>query len=260
MTDGVLLVDKEAGMTSHDVVARVRREQQRGVKVGHAGTLDPFATGLLLVLVGRATRVARFLMPLRKTYVTTAHLGWRSDTGDRDGTIERGRFPDSLEIPVGPQLQTPPAYSAKKVGGKRAYAEARAGRPVELEPVEVLVYRAELQAHHEDRATFEIECSAGTYIRALIAGLNDAYCETLRRTAIGPFTVEQAGRFLPLNDAVSFLPEVRLGAEEAKRAAHGVAVEGEAEGTVRLTDDHGLIALAEPREGGLVKPIVGFRG
>ncbi len=257
--DGVLLVDKEAGVTSHDVVARVRREQERGVKVGHAGTLDPFATGLLLILLGRATRVQRFLMPLRKRYVTTAHLGWKSTTGDRDGELSEGRTPASLEIPEGRQLQTPPQFSAKKVGGRRAYAMARAGETVELEPVEVHVYRAERLSHEGDRATFEIECSAGTYVRSLVMGLGDAYCETLRRTAIGPFDVEQAGRFIPLTDALDFLPSVQVEGEDARRASHGVAVPGTADGTVRLVDGDGLIALAEERDGAL-KPIVGFRG
>lgn len=257
--NGVLLVDKEAGVTSHDVVARVRREHGRSVKVGHAGTLDPFATGLLLVLLGRATRVQRWLMGLRKTYVATARLGWVSDTGDRDGTLVRGRFPESLEIPVGRQWQTPPAFSAKKVGGRRAYAEARAGRPVALEPVEVLVSRGELLAHEGDRATFEIECSAGTYIRTLIADLGDAYCESLRRTRIGPYDVQDAGTFVPLDHALDFLPSVLLDPDDARRASHGVAVPGTAEGTVRLQDEAGLIALAEERDGQL-KPIVGFRG
>lgn len=247
-------------MTSHDVVARERRKLPKGTKVGHAGTLDPFATGLLLLLIGRATRVQRFLMALPKTYVTTARLGYVSDTGDRDGTITEGRMPASLEIPVGPQLQTPPAFSAKKVQGKRAYALARAGEAVELEPVDVVVYRRAVRSRHEDRAEFELEVSAGTYIRRLIMDLGDAYCESLRRTAIGPFSVDHAGSFLSLDDAVGFIPEVRLSEADAKKASHGVAVPGQAEGTVRLTDADGLIALAEPRGGGLLKPTVGFRG
>src|SRR4051812_46408942 len=110
--DGVLLRAKPAGVTSHDVVAEVRRSLPRGTKVGHAGTLDPFATGLLLMLVGRATRAQRFLMGLPKTYRAVARLGWTSDTGDRDGELlHTGRLPDDLSIPVGDQLQTPPAYS-----------------------------------------------------------------------------------------------------------------------------------------------------
>src|SRR5215212_2356169 len=190
---GVLLRAKPAGITSHDVVAEVRRTFPRGTKVGHAGTLDPFATGLLLVLVGRATRAQRFLMALSKTYRAVARLGWTSDTGDRDGVLtETGRIPASLEIPVGKQLQTPPAYSALKVGGRRAYELARAGESVELEPRPVTVHRAELLWHEGDRAEFEIECSSGTYVRSLVTDLGDAYCEELERTAIGPFRLEDA--------------------------------------------------------------------
>jgi tRNA pseudouridine55 synthase len=259
VSDGVLLVDKEAGVTSHDVVARVRRERGRSVRVGHAGTLDPFATGLLLVLIGRATRVQRWLMALPKAYETTAHLGWTSSTGDPAGELARGRTPPEVHLRTGEQRQAPPAFSAVKVGGRRAYQLARAGEAVELPERTITVHSAELLWHEGDRAAFRIECSSGTYIRSLIAGLGDAYCESLRRTAIGPFRVEDAGTFLPLNDAVAFIPEVRLDADAARRAGHGVAVAGEADGVVRLIGPDGLVALAEPR-GGLLKPIVGFRG
>src|SRR3954469_5694132 len=119
---GVLLVAKPPGVTSHDVVARERRRLGRGVKVGHAGTLDPFATGLLLVLVGSATRAQRFLMDLPKTYRAVARLGGTSDTGDRDGgRVETGRVPSELEWPTGEMMQPPPAYSAVKMGGERLY-------------------------------------------------------------------------------------------------------------------------------------------
>src|SRR6202008_1766637 len=138
--DGVLIVDKPAGITSHDVVAGVRRRYGKGVKVGHAGTLDPFATGLLLVLVGRATRVQRFLMALPKRYETVARLGWTSTTGDPEGEIAPGRTPpEPLALPTGRIVQRPPAYSAIKIGGRRAYALARAGQEVEVPEREVHV-------------------------------------------------------------------------------------------------------------------------
>jgi tRNA pseudouridine55 synthase len=261
--DGVILVDKEAGVTSHDVVYRVRRMVGKGVKVGHAGTLDPFATGLLLILVGRATRVQRWLMGLPKSYETTAHLGHTSTTGDVEGEIAPGREPSLDHLPTGTIRQRPPAYSAIKIGGRRAYALARAGEEVEIPEREVEVSRFELIQRDGDRATFAIDCSSGTYVRSLIADLNDAYCETLRRTRIGPFHVDQADptRTLPLNDCLDFLPAVKLRPDEAKKASHGVAVPGEAPAdTVRLLDEDGLIALAEPRGEGLLKPVVGFRG
>ena len=260
MPQGVVLYDKPAGVTSHDVVAEARRRLGRGVKVGHAGTLDPFATGLLLVLVGRATRVQRFLLALPKTYRAVARLGWTSDTGDRDGTLAHtGRVPERLEIPVGEQMQRPPAYSAVKVGGERLYKRARRGEAVEGEPRPVTVYRSELLAHEGERAEFEIECSSGTYVRQLIADLGDAYCEELERTRIGSFRLEDADpeRVVPLNEALDFIPFVALDEEAAERARHGVAVPGEApEGPVRLVADGALIAIAEPTDGGLLKPDV----
>jgi tRNA pseudouridine55 synthase len=137
-TDGVLLADKPAGISSHGVVAAERRGRPRGTMVGHAGTLDPFATGLLLVLVGRATRVQRWLMALPKRYETVARLGWTSTTGDPEGELAPGRVPDEpLRLPTGRIRQRPPAYSAVHVGGKRAYALARAGQTVELPEREV---------------------------------------------------------------------------------------------------------------------------
>jgi tRNA pseudouridine55 synthase len=262
VTDGVLLVDKPAGVTSHDVVAGTRRQLGRKVKVGHAGTLDPFATGLLLILVGRATRVQRFLMALPKRYATVARLGWTSTTGDPEGEIAPGRTPAELHLPTGVVRQRPPAYSAVKVGGRRAYALARAGEEVELPEREVEVTRFDLDWRDGERAAFTIECSSGTYVRSLIADLGDAYCLELRRTAIGAFEVGDADpeRLVPLDDALGFLEAVDLDGDDARRAGHGVAVSGTAAGTVRLRDEAGLIALAEPRPDGTLKPVVGFRG
>jgi tRNA pseudouridine55 synthase len=273
VTDGVVLYDKPAGVTSHDVVALMRRSlgggRRRGpgrVRVGHAGTLDPFATGLLLVLVGRATRVQRFLMALPKTYEVTARFGAISTTGDPEGEITvTGAMPDGdLALPTGAVRQRPPAFSAVKISGRRAYALARAGEPVELAEREVSVSRFEERWRDGDRRGFVIECSSGTYVRSLIADLGDAYCEALRRTRIGPFAVSDADpeRIVALGDALGFLPEVRLDPELGRRATHGGAVPGDAGGAevVRLTDPEGVVALAEPRPGGMLAPIVGLRG
>jgi tRNA pseudouridine55 synthase len=266
--DGVLLRAKPAGVTSHDVVAEVRRSLPGKAKVGHAGTLDPFATGLLLILVGRATRVQRFLMDLPKTYRAVARLGWTSTTGDRDGELaETGRIPESLEIPVGPQLQTPPAYSAVKVGGRRAYDLARAGETPELKARPVTVYRAELLWHEDDRAAFEIECSSGTYVRSLVTDLGDAYCDELERTAIGPFLLddaaapgaEAAADLVPLRDALAFMPERVLSADEARAVGHGRPIPAHADvtGELRLTHEGELIAIARP-QADEVQPVVVF--
>jgi tRNA pseudouridine55 synthase len=260
--DGVLLRAKPAGVTSHDIVAEVRRSLPRGTKVGHAGTLDPFATGLLLVLVGRATRAQRFLMELPKTYRAVVRLGWTSTTGDRDGElVETGRIPESLAIPVGPQLQTPPVYSAVKVGGRRAYDLARAGETPELKPRPITVHRAELLWHEGERAAFEIECSSGTYVRSLVTDLGDAYCDELARTAIGPFRLEEADpdRLVPLRDALAFMPERLLSAEEAGDVRNGrrVPAQGDARTAHRLTYEGDILAIGEPREGDL-QPVVVF--
>jgi tRNA pseudouridine55 synthase len=203
---GILLVDKPAGPTSHDVVARVRRE--RGGRVGHAGTLDPFATGLLIVLVGRAaTREQARFMALPKAYLAIARLGAVSTTGDPDGEItETGRVPPAgVELPTGTIRQRPPAYSAVKVGGVRAYRRARRGEELELPEREVTVYRFEELWREGNRAGFEIECSSGTYVRSLIAELGDAYTESLRRLRIGPFSVDEAEAYLPLDAALARL-------------------------------------------------------
>jgi tRNA pseudouridine55 synthase len=202
----VLLVDKPAGVTSHDVVSRVRRE--RDSKTGHAGTLDPFATGLLIVLVGReATREQRRFMELPKTYRAVARFGAVSTTGDPEGEITEtgGMPPEWLDLPHGELRQLPPAHSAIKLGGERAYARARRGEELDMPPRLVTVHRFVELWREGDRAGFEIECSSGTYVRSLIADLGDAYCVELRRTAIGPFSVEEADVELSLDGALGRL-------------------------------------------------------
>jgi len=204
----VLLVDKPAGVTSHDVVARLRRASD--AKGGHAGTLDPFATGLLIVLLGRpATREQRTFMELPKTYLATARFGAVSTTGDPEGEIvETGVLPEGeLDLPTGEIRQRPPAFSAVKLGGERAYRRARRGEALVMPERFVTVYRFECLERSADRAQFEIECSSGTYVRSLITALGDAYCERLRRTRIGPFSVDEAdeSRPIPIAEALARL-------------------------------------------------------
>ncbi|MFL5908162.1 MAG: tRNA pseudouridine(55) synthase TruB [Solirubrobacterales bacterium] len=248
---GGLLVDKPAGVTSHDVVAEIRRGREG--KVGHAGTLDPFATGLLILLLGRATRLQRYLLDLPKTYRATARLGWRSNTGDPDGTLtETGRIPERLELPTGRVEQQVPMTSAVKVEGERLYRKAHRGETVETPTRVITVHRADLIEHDRERATFEIECSSGTYVRTLIESLEDAYCESLRRTAIGPFSVPIDGPLeVSVEGLTAFLPERELDAEEAERVSHGVPVPAgggpsAAHDRVRLTHEGRLIAIARP--------------
>jgi tRNA pseudouridine55 synthase len=275
--DGVILVDKPAGPSSHDVVARVRRALGRGVKVGHSGTLDPFATGLLLILVGRATRIQRFLMELPKEYVTEARLGWTSSTGDPEGEIAHtGRVPSpDAPLPTGVVRQRPPAYSAIKIGGRRAYAMARAGEEVEVPEREVRVDAFEqLWRDGDERAAFRIACSSGTYVRSLIMDLGDAYCLSLRRTAIGPFTVADAiappdrddatpfsPPLIPVADALrAVLPTTTLITDLATRAGHGQTIPLDApDGEHLLLDPDGEPVCVALVTAGQAKPRVGFR-
>src|SRR5262249_5352915 len=210
-----------------------------------------FATGLLIVLLGRATRLQRFLLILPKVYVATARLGWRSDTGDSDGELtETGRIPERLELPTGEIEQHPPLTSAIKVGGEELYKKARRGESIETPVRRVTVYRADALSSDSERASFEIECSSGTYVRTLIETLKDAYCEALRRTAIGPFQVPEAETGeISVEELMSFLPERMLDDEEAGAVAHGRPVTEPFDVPplhVRLTHGGRLIAIARP--------------
>ena len=259
--DGILLFDKPAGVTSHDVVARVRRE--RGGKVGHAGTLDPFATGLLTILLGCATRLQRYLLDLPKTYRATARLGWRSSTGDPDGElVETGSLPAVLELPTGRLEQKVPMTSAVKVDGERLYKRAHRGEESEDRPVrEIEVYRSQVLDPPEgdlrpgQEVTFEVEVSSGTYVRTLVETLGDAYCSALRRTAVGSLDVADAGEILSPLDALSFLPRVDLDESQARAIGYGQKLEaGQVElpssvqagspGSFALVHGDNLIAVA----------------
>lgn len=245
---GILVWDKAAGVTSHDVVAQIRRE--RGGKVGHAGTLDPFATGVLTILLGRATRLQKYLLGLSKTYVATARLGWTSTTGDRDGELtETGNAPSDLTLPTGLIEQMVPMTSAVRVDGERLYKKAHRGEEESERPVrEVTIHRAELLEAGEGRATFEIECSSGTYIRTLIETLGDAYCEELRRTAVGGIGIDRAGELISPLEALSFMPRIDISPEQAVTIGYGQTVEAPghlAEGEpVRLVNGDNLTAVA----------------
>lgn len=210
----VLLYDKPAGVTSHDVVAEIRRE--RDCKVGHAGTLDPFATGLLLILLGEATRLQRFLTALPKTYRAKARPGWRSSTGDPEGELRMtGRIPRSTALPTGTVRQRVPMTSAVRMEGERLYRKAHRGEVVDTPERDVEVYRAEMVgamlSGNDYYFEYEIECSAGTYVRTLIETLEDAYCLELRRTAVGPFQVWSAGEELSISAVVDLVPAAAEG-------------------------------------------------
>jgi tRNA pseudouridine55 synthase len=202
---GVLIVDKPAGFTSHDVVARVRK--MLGIRqIGHFGTLDPFATGVLPLSIGKATRFAQFYLKSRKAYEGTLRFGFSTDTYDATGqpsssTVEVNADRDHLDRIMqeftGRIPQTPPPFSAKRVAGTRAYKLARQHKPFELSPVEVEVYALELLGLEGDCARFAVECSGGTYVRSLAHDIGKklgcpAHLASLRRTAVAEFTDAQA--------------------------------------------------------------------
>lgn len=272
-------MDKPAGPTSHDVVARVRRVF-RERSVGHTGTLDPFATGLLVVLLGRATRLARYLDDRPKTYRATVRLGQGSDTDDAMGVLGplvAHRMPADAQVRaalaglVGTHPQRPPAYSAKKVQGERAYALARAGRPPELPPVEVTVYAADVLHYAPPDVEIRVTVSAGTYVRALARDLGErlglpAHCAALRREAIGEHRVEAAVTLEALDagqplltpaQVVGHLPACRVTAEEAAALAHGrrIRAAGPAGRCAALADGR-LIAVGTTGEDGWFQPEV----
>jgi tRNA pseudouridine55 synthase len=281
--DGVLLVDKPAGPTSFGVVARIRGALPGRPRVGHAGTLDPFATGLLLVLVGRATRLASFLTALDKRYSTTLVLGATSDSGDRDGEIVPSGLPvpsaaeirDAAAAFVGEIDQVPPAASAVKVGGRRAYALHREGVEVTLTPRHVRIDTLEVMGVEGDRVELDVRCSKGTYIRALARDLGEAlgcgaYCDALRRTAIGAFSVDDAASpdviiedpaegswFRSPSLALGHLPARELTEEERREVLHGrpLVLAGE-EGPTRCLAGERLLCVAEPRAGRLRPTVV----
>ena len=212
---GVLVIDKPAGITSHDVVARVRKILHQR-QVGHFGTLDPFATGVLPVSVGKATRFAQFYLKSRKAYEGTIRFGFSTDTYDATGEPTSEAVPVALEATVleghfrqftGRLLQTPPPYSAKRVGGVRAYELARQHKPVNLTPVEVEIYALELLGLEGEQVRFAVECSGGTYVRSLAHDLGQklgcgAHLAGLRRTSVAEFALPRAVTLERLQEAV----------------------------------------------------------
>jgi tRNA pseudouridine55 synthase len=292
--DGILIIDKPGGITSHDVVSRCRKILQTK-RIGHTGTLDPFATGVLVILVGKATRLAQFLDKDVKEYEAVVRLGFETDTGDRTGKRkeeEKRKRGEEENISVeeienaltdfrGEIQQTPPMYSAKKVGGKKLYELARKGIEIERKPVKVSIYELritnyELRKNSDDLGLgtwdlgLKVLCSAGTYIRTLAEGIGrkldtGAHLAELRRTKAGKFAVENAVTLeelekivsrknletvlISMNEAVSHLAEIRLSVEEIGKIKNGVKLkrdlpETKNESHLRLTnDEENLLAI-----------------
>jgi tRNA pseudouridine55 synthase len=262
---GIVLVDKPAGVTSHDVVYDIRRKLSRvagkRVKTGHAGTLDPFATGLLVILVGRATRLQRYLQHQPKTYRATARLGWRSDSGDSDGELtETGRVPADPVLPVGVLELAVPKLSAIKVDGQRLYAKTRRGEDFEAPVREMTVYRAQRMTLDGETAVFEIDCAGGTYIRSVVDTLEDAYCAELVRTRVGDLSLDDADPELILDPlaVLSHLERRDLSDDEARELIWGRAVEVSAPdgGPLRLVVGERLLGVGSVENGKLVSETI----
>jgi len=240
---GLLRIDKPQGLTSHDVVSRVRRALKER-RVGHAGTLDPFASGLLLVCVGGATRLMEYLHQLDKVYEAEAILGVRTDTDDLEGavtavsdtwqTLDSARIEEALTARIGSVLQMPPVYSAKKVAGEPAHRRVRRGEDVDLAPAAVQIHAVELLSVDLPRVRFRIRCGTGTYIRAFARDVGEdlgcgAHLVALRRTSIGPHQVAdavppdviQASDLLPAEMALQHLASLEVDSEMARRLRQG---------------------------------------
>lgn len=289
--DGILVVAKEPGPTSHDIVGLVRRLS--GVKrVGHGGTLDPFAAGVLPVFLGHATRLVEYHMRDDKEYRALICFGARSTTDDLDGELTPGDGPaptrDAAEREMkaltGEIEQTPPDYSAVRVAGRKAYELARHGEKPELRPRRVTIYRFDLTGWDDSDparpiATVEVRCSAGTYIRALARDLGEqlgsgAYLGALTRTGSGPFTLEQAlsldeiraalveGRtgelLLPMDTGLDRYPVLKLGAAEVTILARGQELRGRRDvppdGLVRVVDETGRLVAIAAADGRNLRP------
>jgi tRNA pseudouridine55 synthase len=273
---GLLPVDKPPGPTSHDVVARVRRTV--GVKkVGHAGTLDPFASGLLLLLVGQATRLSELFLGMDKRYRATLRLGVETDTLDPEGEVvaesgawqglDEGRIEAALEGFRGPISQTPPEFSAKKVGGVAAHRRVRRGEKVALAPATVTLHELALETGELPLLRLSLRCSSGFYVRALARDLGralgvGAHLTELRRTSIGPLTLEGSltwddleslgavqGSLMPPAGALGHLPTVEVSRDQALRLSQGqfLLLDGEDLPTgepIRVLLDGELVAIA----------------
>jgi tRNA pseudouridine55 synthase len=288
VTAGVLVVDKPAGPTSHDVVDEVRRALGER-RVGHTGTLDPFATGVLPVCVGKATRLARFLAAGDKTYRASVRLGFATATDDLTGaplgppvavTVEREAVLRALGRLTGEILQMPPVYSAKRVAGERLHERARRGAAVLPTPARVTIHALELLELAGDRVELEVRCSPGTYVRAIARDLGQAldvggHLVALRRTRSGGFGLERAlawqelralarERLTPLSEVLLELPAVRLDERGLAALRHGRDLDrarvasgfpSEPAERIRVLDGGGqLVALAVPRGFGFQAP------
>jgi len=268
---GLLVLDKPSGITSRDAVDRAAKWFPRKTRIGHAGTLDPLATGVLVLGIGQATRLIEYVQAMPKVYQTRIVLGATSDTDDADGTIgvneaaspvDEGKLREAIANFVGEIEQTPPAYSAAHVAGRRAHQLARKGLDVVLAPRLVRIDHIEIRQFVWPTLDLEVHCGKGTYIRSIARDLGvlldvGGYVAELRRTRIGTFRVEDAvtfetgpGVLLPMNAALSALPSITVGDEATKKLRFGKTIEVEGAGEVAVLDELGeLVAIGRIQDG-----------
>ncbi len=290
MNDGILIIDKPVEWTSHDVVGKLRKILKTK-RIGHTGTLDPFATGVLVMLVGQATRLAQFLDKDAKEYEATIQFGFETDTGDLTGEMRdagdgmrdeeiaeilgKTNWDEAFVDFRGQIEQIPPMYSAKKIEGKKLYELARKGIEIERKPVTVIIHELELLDAipiSDSQVRIRVLCTAGTYIRTLAEDIGrklgvPCHLSALRRTRAGKFSIEKSvtlenmenAQFISMNEAVSHLPEVQLNEDELKKIRNGLKLPGNLNAdSVRLTDvDNNLVAIGAADEN-FIRPKIVF--
>ena len=284
--DGVLIINKPKGFTSHDVV-NILRKALNTKKIGHTGTLDPNATGVLPILIGKATKISKYLIEHNKTYIATISLGEKTDTGDGQGNIiEKDlnfqnisckQIGDVLKTFIGKQKQIPPIYSAIKINGKKAYEYARQGQTIELEPRDIEIYSIDLIKIENNEITFEVSCSKGTYIRSLCEDIatkleTAGYMKNLRRIQVGSFKIEdsititklkkdmESGNklnLIPVEKILMDIPTIELKEEKLKLYLNGVKIKTDKEnGVYRVLINNKFIGTGIIKDNTLKRDIV----
>lgn len=268
--NGILIVDKKIGETSFDVIRDVRKKYNMK-KVGHTGTLDPMATGVLPILLGDATKLSDFLMDHDKEYVAILKLGKKTNTGDSEGeVIEEGKIPkletnnieEVLKEFLGISMQTPPMYSAIKVNGKKLYEYARAGEEIERNKRKIEIFKIELISYKDDEIEYKVNCSKGTYIRTLCEDISEklgtiGYMKSLRRTRVGEFSLEDTEKIFSIEDVMKNRPKYDLKEGEKIQFLNGVPIKISLEdGLLRVYFNNLFIGLGKVENGKLKRKIV----
>ena len=268
--NGVIVVDKEKGKTSFDEIRKIRKEYNIK-KVGHTGTLDPMATGVLPILVGEATKLSDYLMNHDKEYIATLTLGEKRSTGDTEGevvlkekvpTLNKEKVEEVLNQFLGEINQVPPIYSAIKINGKKLYEYARKGEKVEIKSRKVIIFDIELLELKENNITFKVHCSKGTYIRSLCEDIAKSlgtvgYMSSLRRIRVGNFTLEDVGRIIKTEEILKNEQEYSLKENELNKFINGVKIlTNLKDGLVRVYENNKFIGVGEVQDKKLKRKIV----